>query len=236
MKRISSRIKRREELFGDKPMWMWLSVFHLSYKVWNVERIWSGTMWVWMLNPCIPHWKLYNKEGRKCLFLLFVMNYPSKFNCSMTHWLLIQWSGCWFAWWNRNCRVGWIWLVICFDYGDSTGSREWSHLIGWMVENWNDGGKVDGLSEWGDRIRCGLISFWLLLMIVQFAVFGWIRFCPLCLKRWYIYRKSEYQIGVACVDENINSSPMCFVIYSWLSSVMSLQKWVINVFAMNLII
>ena len=53
MKSISSRIKRRVEVYGEKTMW--LSVFHLIFSVWNVERIGSGTMWMWMLNPCIPH-------------------------------------------------------------------------------------------------------------------------------------------------------------------------------------
>ena len=37
-------------------MWFWI--------VWNVERIGRGTVWVRMLNPCIPHWKTYNKEER----------------------------------------------------------------------------------------------------------------------------------------------------------------------------
>ena len=62
-------------------MWFW--------SVWNVKRIGSGIMWVWMMNSYFPHWKSYNKEGRKCLFLLFVRNYPSRCNSSATHWKLI---------------------------------------------------------------------------------------------------------------------------------------------------
>ena len=79
-------------------IWFW--------SAWNVKRIGCRIMWVWTLNYYIPHWKSYNKEGRKCLFLLFVRNYPSRCKSSATHWKLIQWGGCWFAWWNGNCWVG----------------------------------------------------------------------------------------------------------------------------------
>ena len=109
------------------------------------------------------------KVGSVWLFLLFVRNYPSRCKNPATHWLLIQWSGYWFAWWNRNCWIGWRWLVVCLDYGDSTGNREWPHLNGWMVGSWMMMER-GGLNEWGNRIRCGLISLWLVLMIVQFTV------------------------------------------------------------------
>ena len=126
----------RKQCECDYQFFIWF------WSVWNGKRIGSGIMWVWMLNPCIPHWKSYNKEGRKEGWKdVLVRNYPSRCKNPETHWELIQWSGCWFARWNRNCWIGWKWLVVCLDFGDSTGSREWSHPIGWMVGKWNDDGK-----------------------------------------------------------------------------------------------
>ena len=142
------------ELFGEKTMWMWLSVFHLIYKVWDVERIGSGTMWVWMMNPCIPHWKSYNKEkmkeGSVCFCcLLWIFHRDAKARWHTDYWFNEADAGL-----QGGMETAGLdeddWLLV-WIFGDSTGSREWSHLNGWMVENWNDGGKVDGLSEWGDR-------------------------------------------------------------------------------------
>ena len=142
MKSISNRMKRRVKLFGEKAMWMWFCVFQ-----WILECMECGEDWMWS-NVSVNVESLYStleiiqqgkKEGRKDVL---VRNYPLRCKNPATHWELIQWSRCWFAWWNRNCWIGWRWLVVCLDYGDSTGSREWSHLIGWMVGKWNDGGKV----------------------------------------------------------------------------------------------
>ena len=157
--RVEWNCLERKQCECDYQFFIWF------WSVWNVKRIGSGIMWVWMLDPCILHWKSYNKEGRNevfgCFCCLFTWNYPSRCKSSTIHWFLIQWSGCWFAWWNGNSWIKWRWLIVCLDYGDSTGSREWSHLIGEIdgeVEWWWKG--VD-LNEWGNRIRCGLISLWL---------------------------------------------------------------------------
>ena len=85
------------------------------------------------------------KEGRKDVL---VRNYPSRCKNPATHWELIQWSGFRFAWWNRNCWIGWRWLVVCLDFGDSTGSSERPYLIneiGREVEWWWK--EVDWMSE-----------------------------------------------------------------------------------------
>ena len=173
MDSISSRIKSRVELFGEKTMWMWFSVFHLI-----LECMECGEDWKWN-NVSVNVESLYStleiiQQGRKevfgCFCCLFTWNYPSRCKNSTTHWELIQWSGFRFAWWNRNCWIGWRWLVVCLDFGDSTGNMERSHLIGEIdgeVEWWWKG--VD-LNEWVDRIRCSLISLWHPLMIVQFTV------------------------------------------------------------------
>ena len=141
MKSISSRMKRRVNLFGINTMWMWLSVFHLILECMECEenrKCNNVSVNVESLYSTLEIIQQGRKEGRKDVL---VRNYPSRCKNSTTYWELTQWSGFRFAWWNRNCWIGWRWLVVCLDFGDSTGSREWSHPIGRMVGKWNDGGK-----------------------------------------------------------------------------------------------
>ena len=90
MKSISSRMNRRVELFGEKTMWMWLSVFHLI-----LECLEYGEDWKWN-NVSVNVESLYStlefvqqgrKEGSVCFCcLLWIIHRDARARWHTDYW------------------------------------------------------------------------------------------------------------------------------------------------------
>ena len=150
MKSSSSRTKGKVEVFGEKTMWMWFWFFIRFWSEWNVERIGSEIMWVWMLNPCIPHWKSYNKKElmKKVFVCLFGIIHRDSI--------------------AQQCTVYWFIEVAVVLHGgmeiDGLDEDEWvfvwiSAILleqGMIASNWMNGVEVEwwwkcGWFEWVRR-------------------------------------------------------------------------------------